>query len=285
MLAPLIVLVPAAVAVRRRSVLLLFISGLVVLIPVMGFNIPWTNLTMRGSPGLRLRVLTCNVDQGQFDADSLSLLITEEQPDFVALQEWRPQAHALHALEQPQRWNGQPIGQLWTGSRYNIVAQEALRDDNGWRDLATRSVVETPAGSIQFFNVHLETPRKGIEPLLHERYRGIDAMKANLEARWKQSADVAAWIETFPGPQLIVGDLNMPVDSGIYGAYWNSFSNAYSEAGFGFGYTKFTRTIGVRVDHVLMGRGWRCQRCWLGRDVGSDHRPVLADIQWEGSPQ
>ena len=38
------------------------------------------------------------------------------------------------------------------------------------------------------------------------------------------------------------------------------------------------RVFGVRIDHVLTGDGWRCRRCWVGPDVGSDHLPLLADL-------
>src|SRR5262249_19357517 len=79
-LLPLILLVPAAAAIRRRSLTLVFLSLLVVLVPLMGWNIPWGSLTTPSPSGFRLRVLTCNVDQGMFDADALTLLIGQEQP-------------------------------------------------------------------------------------------------------------------------------------------------------------------------------------------------------------
>ena len=37
-------------------------------------------------------------------------------------------------------------------------------------------------------------------------------------------------------------------------------------------------TAAVRIDHILAGPGWRCGRCWVGPDVGSPHRPLLADL-------
>jgi endonuclease/exonuclease/phosphatase (EEP) superfamily protein YafD len=81
---------------------------------------------------------------------------------------------------------------------------------------------------------------------------------------------------------VIAGDFNMPTDSDIYQLYWSSYTNAFSAAGLGFGYTKFTRWHGIRIDHILAGPGWRCRRSWVGPDVGSDHRPVLAELTWVG---
>jgi vancomycin resistance protein VanJ len=40
----------------------------------------------------------------------------------------------------------------------------------------------------------------------------------------------------------------------------------------------------VRIDHVLAGPGWHCDRCRVGPHVGSPHRPVLADLIWSGPP-
>jgi endonuclease/exonuclease/phosphatase (EEP) superfamily protein YafD len=39
-----------------------------------------------------------------------------------------------------------------------------------------------------------------------------------------------------------------------------------------------TRKTGVRIDHILAGHGWRCRRCWVGPNIGSAHRPVIADL-------
>jgi endonuclease/exonuclease/phosphatase (EEP) superfamily protein YafD len=78
---------------------------------------------------------------------------------------------------------------------------------------------------------------------------------------------------------LLAGDFNTPSDSVIYREYWSPFHNAYSDAGFGWGYTYFSRRAAVRIDHQLAGSGWRCRKCWVGADVGSPHRPVIAD--WE----
>ena len=74
----------------------------------------------------------------------------------------------------------------------------------------------------------------------------------------------------------------MPVDSTIYRRDWSNYRDAFSDAGLGYGYTEWPqksgRLVGVRIDHVLTGPGWRCRRCWVEPDVGSDHLPLLADL-------
>ena len=82
------------------------------------------------------------------------------------------------------------------------------------------------------------------------------------------------------GPVLLAGDFNTPGESGIYREYWDDFCNAFSASGWGFGYSYYYGLrCQVRVDHILGGSGWQSRRCWIGPDVGSPHRLVLADLQ------
>jgi endonuclease/exonuclease/phosphatase (EEP) superfamily protein YafD len=114
-------------------------------------------------------------------------------------------------------------------------------------------------------------------------WKAAPELTAVIALREHESEVASRWVGEVPDPVLIAGDFNMPTDSGIYQRSWSAYTNAFSEAGLGFGYTKFTRRMGIRIDHVLAGRGWRCRRCWVGPDVGSDHRPVLADYDWVGA--
>jgi endonuclease/exonuclease/phosphatase (EEP) superfamily protein YafD len=71
----------------------------------------------------------------------------------------------------------------------------------------------------------------------------------------------------------------MPVDSAIYRRYWSAWQNAFSTAGLGFGYTKYTRRWGIRIDHVLAGDEWRVLEARVGPDLGGDHRPVVVKLE------
>ena len=73
----------------------------------------------------------------------------------------------------------------------------------------------------------------------------------------------------------------MPVESRIYRANWSSLRNAFSEAGQGWGTTKQTSWFGTRIDHILYSSAWRCRKAWVGPAMGSDHRPLIADLALE----
>jgi endonuclease/exonuclease/phosphatase (EEP) superfamily protein YafD len=83
-------------------------------------------------------------------------------------------------------------------------------------------------------------------------------------------------------PILVAGDFNMPADSTIYRRYWNSYTNAFTSRGFGYGWTSHETIrgleIGARIDHILSGEGLKPRHCMVGLDVGSDHFPLFAEI-------
>src|SRR5262249_11050682 len=112
------------------------------------------------------------------------------------------------------------------------------------------------------------------------RFRGRDEGIADV--RRGQSELIRAGAGEAEGRLPLAGDFNTPPDSATYRRCWSSLSNAYSSAGVGWGYTYFTQHAAVRIDHILAGDGWRCRACWVGPDVGSPHRPVVADVEWVG---
>ena len=90
------------------------------------------------------------------------------------------------------------------------------------------------------------------------------------------------WLLGFSPDTIIGGDFNMPVDSRIFKAYWSGYTDGFSAAGRGFGHTKFETvglvTYGIRIDHVLTASDWQPAECWVGPDIGSDHRPLIVEL-------
>jgi endonuclease/exonuclease/phosphatase (EEP) superfamily protein YafD len=82
---------------------------------------------------------------------------------------------------------------------------------------------------------------------------------------------------------ILGGDFNTPCQSALYHREWSGFSDAFNAAGLGTGHSYFGLGASVRIDHLLSAAGWRCIRCRVGPDVGSPHRPVIADFERTGS--
>jgi vancomycin resistance protein VanJ len=76
----------------------------------------------------------------------------------------------------------------------------------------------------------------------------------------------------------VAGDFNTPVESRIFQEHWGDFADAFSRVGIGLGTTKYNGWIRIRIDHVLTNDAWRPVRVRLWEDVGSDHRPLIADL-------
>ncbi len=153
-------------------------------------------------------------------------------------------------------------------------------------------IVQTPERDIDFCSVHMLSPHEGIDAVLDRqtvlRPSEGPVLDAEIERRSEESADAARWVGRLPHSFILAGDFNMPIESRIYRRDWANYRNAFSDAGFGFGYTEWPQirrvswlSWGVRIDHVVTASGWRCRCCRVGPDIGSDHRPLIAELVWD----
>ena len=94
-----------------------------------------------------------------------------------------------------------------------------------------------------------------------------------------EQSRAARWAAEFPHPQIVVGDFNSPPESPIYRDAWSGWTNAFSLSGRGFGYTRMNGWIRARIDHILTDDRWKVVRAWVGPGVGSDHKPILAEVR------
>jgi vancomycin resistance protein VanJ len=129
-------------------------------------------------------------------------------------------------------------------------------------------------------NVHLDTPRSGFEYIRRGRIAaGARELDSNVDRRDLEAGRARRWVDEEDGSHLVLGDFNTPVESVIYQRNWRGLENAFSRAGFGFGSTRFNGWIRIRIDHILMNEDWRTVRAFVGPDLGSDHRPMIADLR------
>jgi len=285
---PLLAFLAALLVLRRRALLWpLLVGTFVLLFAVMQLCLPWRGaLAFGGSPDARIRVLTLNADNVDLDAAKLKALLDEVKPDVVALQAWRSRHErpAFGPRDGAATWHLARDGELFVASRFPVSPAGKLVHPAfaGYDGTAAAYDVSAPMGNVRLYNLHLATPRDGLEAVIDEWWDGADEMDETSALRRDQSEAVSQWAGGFSGPTLVVGDFNTPPDSAIYRTFWSGYTNAYTAAGFGFGNTHFTRRTSVRIDHVLAGPGWRCRRAWVGPYVGSLHRPVIADLEWVG---
>jgi vancomycin resistance protein VanJ len=260
-------------------------SAIIAIGPVMGFCIPWGRLAAADGPSLR--VLTCNLKGRCYDNAALEKLIAESKPDIVALQGCWGEVR----IRWPAGWHVCRVADFVVASRYPVghpgIDHSSRLPGHNWPHMdVLRCTIRALGREIDFCSVHLLSPHQGLEAVLDRKtlLRPSDSpiLAAEIEHRRLQSEEVYRFACSL-GPQpILAGDFNLPVDSVMYRQHWSTFRDAFSDGGLGFGYTEWpqmrVRVFGVRIDHVLMGEGWRCRRCWVGADVGSDHLPLLADL-------
>ncbi len=281
---PLFLLVPAASVLRRRALWPLGTVALLWLFPLMGFQVPLSSQS--ASTGTPLRVVTLNMGQDRVAPHSLAELVRNLDADLVMLQE----CPSDFQTQWPAGWHMQRAGQLVIAARYPLeVIEESRRlvPPSRWppvNGLLVRAVL--PSGPVHVACVHQTSPREGLAEVL-DRQTGVSLGRAgkvveNLETRSTESTALGNWLAGAAHPLLIGGDFNMPIDSRIYRDVWAGYENAFSRVGFGLGHTKFEPLgplkYGIRIDHWLSTADCQFQRCWVGPDLGSDHRPLIADL-------
>jgi endonuclease/exonuclease/phosphatase (EEP) superfamily protein YafD len=285
-LLPLAPLAPLAWFFHRRSLFPLLGAALVAIGPLGGFCLPWARFLTHGAPAIR--VLTCNVKGRNHHNMRLEALIRQANPDIVALQGcWNE-----GPVQWPAAWHAVRRGELIVASRFPLQEIHATPADGSARAASHENllgcIVRLPEGALRFATVHLQSPHVGIARVL-DRSTGIrpsrsDRITAEIDARWKESEELSLRLAQECRPDIVVGDLNLPVDSPIYRTYWSKWWNAFSVAGWGWGGSEWPQNtagirFGVRIDHILSGPHWRPNQCWLGPDVQSDHLPLLADLE------
>jgi len=280
---PLLLFVPLALGFERRQLTWLAAAAAVLFGPFMGLRLPLFRDAADGPP---IRVLTCNVGGPGMDRETLARLIRESGADIVALQEC-PRETALKVL---------PGWTLVTEERLVVAARAPVTRARGRRIMhppsqwprasALQCVVHLPEGDLSFSSIHLPSPRQGLSNML-DRDRlltlaRIHILKKETELRRRTAEEIEALLRTDALPAVVTGDFNMPVESAWYRRFWPAYANAFSKAGFGYGFTEKIAIRGfeyrVRIDHILTRGDLAAQKCWVGMDVGSDHLPLLAEI-------
>jgi endonuclease/exonuclease/phosphatase (EEP) superfamily protein YafD len=276
-----LVLARQAGSPARRAVPPLGAALVLALGPFLGFRVGWRSLLPEGNPDTALRVVTYNVEGGEAVGGRLDDLIRDTGANIIAFQECGPGFKDSVRRREGWQHHVAPRGNPCLLTRFPIEGVDTIptwqAGGFGGSGNAVRYRLRTPAGAVTLVNIHLETPRRGLELL---RYGGSALrMEGNTTVREVGSERIRAWIGAVEGPLVVVGDFNMPVESRIYDRYWGDLDNAFGGAGVGFGWTRVLKRFRVRIDHVLTGQGARAVRARLGPDLGSDHLPMVATIR------
>lgn len=222
-------------------------------------------------PVISLRVASANLNFENADLSKLLRWVNAPgAPDIVVLQEFTP-AHQVQLEDAsaeglrarfPHRSLHPQVDQFGMAilSRYPLLGVEVVTPQDHLQTLRLRAVVDWPVGR---FNLTAAHPMPPIGALYaRSRDEGL-----RVEAALLGGADL---------PGILVGDLN----DTPWGAGMRSVGIDLKRAS-GMAPT-WPNAWGVfsllPLDHVLVTRGWLRLSSSLGPDIGSDHRPVVAEI-------
>ncbi|HUG28634.1 MAG TPA: endonuclease/exonuclease/phosphatase family protein [Gemmatimonadales bacterium] len=286
LLVPVPVLLVAAAVVDRRLLVPILVGVLVVLGPVMGGRTGWRSLF--GVPeGTPLRIVTFNMRGGHNPLwQEVVPRLVGLNPDLILIQECDETIGSPGLL--PLGWVFRRDTNLCLLSPHPVGVVQTIdvvrTQEDGMFGLAAVYSVPLDGGNVLVGNVHLETPRRGIERF---RWGGeVGGMSLNTVLRDAGSSRVSGWLTRELQVGIIAGDFNMPVESRIYRRHWSGCANAFSRRGRGFGYTRVLPKWSARIDHVLVcDPRWTVSRAFVGGDIGSDHLPVVVDLVLARHPQ
>lgn len=141
------------------------------------------------------------------------------------------------------------------------------------------AVFEQKGARYAVTGLHLETPREAFQQMIFLAPDAMDVYRDKQQLRSEESATARAWVDRRAIPHLVGGDFNYPQESIFFQRDWKGFRDAFASAGFGFGYTKRTRRLGTRIDHVLASEHWCIESARVLDGFSGDHSPLLAELQ------
>ena len=264
-------------ALRSWSwVALALVCCLVNLAAIVPWYLPPARDAAGASSGRRLKLMLANVNFANSQHDRLIELVNIEQPDVLVLQEvsklW---IDALRSLE----------------ARYTHRIAAPVDGDGSGIALFSRLPLEDAR------IIDLGSEAEGVRPSITARVN-VDGLQVSLltihprapiraghfELRNAQLADAARFVRELPEPRLFVGDLNTTLFSPYYADFIETSNLTDARRGAGLLPTFPTRSpLGaltrLPIDHCFVGRGVRVRGIKVGDDFGSDHLPLIAELE------
>jgi len=163
-----------------------------------------------------------------------------------------------------------------------------FEDEDAGQGRVLQADVETPAGLVRVFNVHLQS--------LHFDHADYDAVEegpsreqgARLwglitdasKARALQAQELVRRMEESPYPVIVAGDFNdTPMSYAMHALRGSRAEDTFAAASFGPGGTHLGAIPGLRIDGILADTTLQCVSHRTHGVVLSDHRPVTSVLQ------
>lgn len=289
---PLLVLVPCLWLTRRRRLLWTQLVALTLtLFPLMGLVLPWP---APESDRASLKLMTFNISNAPQGDQQVLSAIDAIGADLVLLQEVPPWANPVVVGLRSRFAYVETSTQFVIASRFPILEstepEKIAHFERHRSPRFMRYLVQAPLGRLAVYSVHPISPRGALgvyrlKDLFHQMRTGKilagdpeTNMSHNATLRAKQIEAAASMAGREKHPVLIAGDTNLPGLSAALHRYLSGYRDAFSSAGWGFGYTFPQRRAFLRLDRIVAGPELDFSEFQVGCQGASDHFCVASRV-------
>jgi endonuclease/exonuclease/phosphatase (EEP) superfamily protein YafD len=265
----LLFLIVAIVLFALRSPLLGALSAVGAVfaaIPIDSYMGVQTARAETGSPGFR--VVQFNTWFRNRDYAEIGSFLEKMQPDVIVLEErTRQEAQRLGEFlpSYPYSYNEPRPHGVVIFARWPIASAESLPLAEGGV-LAARVTLDWRGRPITVLGAHLHWPLGS----------------TNSRLRNAELAGLATLAAARTEPLIVAGDFNITPWSAHFRAALERSGLTDSAAGHGLApsWPAQFPPLGIRIDHCWVSRHWRSTDVRLGPSLGSDHLPLIADLEF-----
>ncbi|TWT82757.1 Endonuclease/Exonuclease/phosphatase family protein [Planctomycetes bacterium CA13] len=278
---PIVILLPITFWCRWKLSCIYLLHLLIILFPIMGYK-AFSSARPSTNESEELHILTSNVGGGDLNIPEMIELVHKHKIDVLLLQECEPK-EAISLFDK-LGWPYQQRHQIVIASTLPMSEARVLarQPETHYRAVAAAActIDWKPERSIRVVSIHLPTFRPAFAKMQAMNFAEGPAAIREMGSAYCEVAD-QAYQEVYDSdlPTIIAGDFNAPADSEYFRRYWGGYVDSRSAGKRGFGYTKFTKYHGVRIDHLLVDSNWTVIHSEVGPDLGGDHRSVIVALK------
>lgn len=233
--------------------------------------VPWYLPQLQPSLSAQpLRVLSVNVNVNNRNKTSTLELIRQEQPDLVAIVETdRQWLDAMQTVKDLLPYSLQsPRAERFGIALYSKLplTLEAIETFDAPKDFHLVATMNRAGKQTTVVALHPPPPR--------------DATL--FEQRNRELIEIGRYVQTLNQPVITLGDLNITQWSPNYQEFISRSGLHNTRRGFGVlpSWPSQLPVLLIPIDHILVNAQMQVVNTRIGRKVGSDHLPVIADLSY-----
>ena len=251
----------------NRRTQALFAAGLTLfaLWPIVGLYSFATKCSNSRTSTVRILAVNIGADHNK-NYERLMKFVQEEQPDIIGISEvtkdWRTALTSELQVRYPFFYIQESCGGMALFSRYRLNSSQISRTDQIERP-RIQTVVDMRGEPVTMILAHLATPQN-----------------PSFKLRQDDFTQLAAEVKNIAGPTILFGDFNCCQWSSLFQRLVENTHLVDTSAGFGIQPTwcQSPWFLLFPIDQVLISQEFcTCGRC-VGKDVGSDHLPLIVDV-------